>query len=79
MIYIILISKTTSENVECKWKPGDGTFSWDHEHFDVVEVQAEGAGLMQIREDFANLPMSKWSGFQRWFGDHARFIAANLT
>lgn len=53
------------------WEPPEKRF--------VVEVQADGGELTFIEEHFGNLPM-KLSGETsvRWFGDHARFIHANL-
>lgn len=43
----------------------------------VVEVQADCDELEAIKRQFINLPMTN-GRVVRWFGDHARFIAANL-
>ena len=43
----------------------------------VVEIQADGDELELIKKNFTNLPGSK-GPIIRWYGDHAKFIAANL-
>ena len=44
----------------------------------VIEAQADGHELAAIYHQFPNIPKSKGSRVVNWFGDHAKFIAANL-
>lgn len=44
----------------------------------VLEVQADGDELQAVYEKFDNIPTSAWNRVVRWYGDHAKFIAANL-
>ena len=44
---------------------------------DVTEVQADGHELDYIINNMEGLPIAK-TRVVRWFGDHARFIVANL-
>ena len=50
----------------------DDTFS------NVELVQADGHELSYIRRFFTNIPDVSNKSVVSWFGDHARFIAANL-
>lgn len=45
---------------------------------DVIEVQADGHELEYIQKHMNNLPTAPKTRVVSWFGDHARFIAANL-
>ena len=45
---------------------------------EILLVQADGDELEKILEDFQGIPRSK-SSVQKWFGDHAKFIAHNLS
>jgi len=44
----------------------------------VTSVQADCQGLAYIKQHFTNLPIVDNKHTQCWFGDHAKFIAANL-
>lgn len=44
----------------------------------VIEVQADGDELTHLHKQFDNIPFRLNSRVNRWFGDHAKFIAANL-
>lgn len=44
----------------------------------VVAVNADGDELQYIISRFPNLPYCNHRGLVQWFGDHAKFIVANL-
>ena len=41
-------------------------------------VQAHGDELQEIYRQFAHLPQARLAKVVRWYGDHAKFIVANL-
>lgn len=49
------------------------------EILDVIEIRADGSELQWITDNMKNLPYFKGDKSQRWFGDHAKFIAGCLT
>lgn len=56
---------------------GDGQVCNGSAVDDVINVQADGHELTVIREQFANIPFA-FCSVQTWYGDHAKFIAANI-
>ena len=68
MIYFVTangVESTTHVHCPCPVKPED-----------VTEVQADGDELELIRNEMSGIPMSR-GRIVRWFGDDAKFIAAN--
>ncbi len=62
-----------------------GRLKFERERFDetrtvddVIMVQADGDELVHILENSVNLPSMNQSACQRWFGDHAKWIVANI-
>jgi len=45
----------------------------------VVEIQADGEELDTIIRQITGIPQTVFKSSRRWFGDDARFIAANLA
>jgi len=74
MLYV-----TDSDDKEYKWHVGNERLAMLFEPEKVVMVQADGDELTAIFEQFRNIPAA--SGLcrvVRWYGDHAKFIAANI-
>ena len=75
------------------WKKNIETFSWRVgeknplympgtnilNNISWIEVSADGKELEYIRQTMRNLPDTNQRAFVHWYGDHARFIACNLT
>lgn len=62
---------------EIHWHRGESLPS-DLNIHQVVEVQADGEELEMILLRQENLPVPNRGRVMRWFGDHAKFIVANL-
>lgn len=87
MMYIVIAQRGDStKTVELQWHVGEknplrnlpDNFAFSFE--DVIEVQADLDELDYIHTEFTNLPqVVRGAGIVHWFGDHAKFIAANLT
>ncbi len=45
---------------------------------DVTEIVVNGPELEKVRAEISGIPMSSMPEVQ-WFGDHAKFIVANLN
>jgi len=45
---------------------------------DVCEIYADGDELWKIKSEIQGIPMSNQRGVF-WYGDHAKFILANLS
>ncbi len=77
---MMLIKCFREQDIE--WYVGDKIPSKYHAvhtdiRLDVIEVYAEGPELKYIKHHFENLPYMRTLGVS-WFGDHAKFIFANL-
>lgn len=74
MMYIVF------NDGECvSWHVGRAKPILPEEAVKVAEVQADGNELTHIMTNFVNIPASVRVRSQRWFGDMAKFIAANLV
>lgn len=77
----------------CTRNGNNDTYEWFELHVgdsapqcytrDVVEVQADGDELREVQILTDSLPRlltpAKHYSTQRWFGDHAKWIAANIV
>jgi hypothetical protein len=76
MMYIVSADERGMH--ERTWHVGEGlTFSTE-QIAAVIEVMADGHELEHILKNFYNMPFRTAKRVNRWFGDHAKFIAANL-
>lgn len=66
-------------DVEMTWHVGKflPIASEDVKH--IKEVQADGDELEYIKNNFSHMPVNVNRRVNRWFGEMARFIVANLT
>jgi len=84
MLYIVVRHEHPENylkpDYETGWHIGEQN-PFQHRHAEierVIEVQADGDELAYIYNKFNNLPTMPLRRVVRWFGDHAKFIAANL-
>jgi hypothetical protein len=79
---MLYITYTTSSDgcdlISTGWHVGQPNPINFHNVNKVVEVQADGDELLFIATQFRNIPMALKPSVVRWFGDDAKFIAANL-
>ena len=73
MVFITVKRDTLHSFIWTKAMPLDELMHND----EVVEVQADGPELALILEEGTNL-VHTHARTQRWFGDHAQFIAHNI-
>ncbi len=73
MLYFVF-----TKGPERDWHVGEPNPVFPIEVNQITEVQADSEELAYVRTRFWNLPNSNTSSVTRWFGDHAKFIAANL-
>lgn len=66
-----------ADGTDLDWHTGEEV-SFDTTEKLPIEVQADCHELEYIERRFTNLPMVRNGGVIRWFGDHARFIFANM-
>jgi hypothetical protein len=78
MMYIISRRKLNTEEQVC-WHVNEPSLIEQEDVKFVTEVQADCDELDWIRERFLHLPIHNRARVQRWFGDHAKFIAAHLA
>lgn len=50
----------------------------DSDLVNTVFLQADGHELEYVHENFKKIPRTNNRSVVRWYGDHAKFIAANL-
>jgi len=55
----------------------DTNFFESDEIHTIVEVQLDGHELEYVRQDMTGIPMHKDRRVQKFYGDHAKFIAGN--
>jgi len=68
------------DNGEYVWRVGQTMTVKGKEVLEVLSVSADGGELIKIFSEIKNMPMvSPPPKVCRWFGDHARFIVANLN
>lgn len=56
---------------------GDNNFFTPENIAEIVEVQLDGHELEYVRQDMTGIPMHKNKRVQKFYGDHAKFIAGN--
>lgn len=74
MMYITL----EGERLAREWHVGEPSPIEHQDACGVTEVQADGDELLHVIDLFAGIPVRE-RRVLRWFGDDAKFIAANLT
>jgi len=56
---------------------GDKNFFTPENIAEIVEVQLDGNELEYVRQDMTGIPIHKNKRVQKFYGDHAKFIAGN--
>lgn len=59
------------------WHVGE-KLNTKHATHEVKEIYADGDELSFILQNVEGIPRAKGQRSMRWYGDHARFIVANL-
>lgn len=63
---------------ERSWHVGETLRIPDEVAAEIYQVQADGHELAHIVQNMPNVPYARHKRVNRWFGDMAQFIAANL-
>ena len=77
MLYFTVTDSNTGLHSEHTWHVGEQTYSACASY--VSSVQADGDELDYIKETMLHLPMRRDKSVVSWYGDHAKFIIANLS